>query len=103
MPYAWSRTWYVQTRGDSCVPGIELTAWPGIKLLGFKSRKDLAFEDNVKHSTFIYPDEMVRSTPVASSSNPGSSRTLNESLKFSCRHDRHTLGASAHSPHCSER
>lgn len=31
-----------------------------IKLLGFKSRKTLAFEDNVKHSYFIYPDEMVR-------------------------------------------
>ena len=32
---------------------------PGIKLLGFKNRDDLAFEDNVRHSTFIYPDEMV--------------------------------------------
>ncbi|KAI0788279.1 ku70-like protein [Fomes fomentarius] len=31
---------------------------PGIKLLGFKSRKELAFEDNIKHSFFIYPDEM---------------------------------------------
>lgn len=30
-----------------------------IKLLGFKDRKELAFEDNVKHSYFIYPDEMV--------------------------------------------
>ena len=37
-----------------------MTAWTGIKLLGFKSRKELAFEDNIKHSTFIYPDEMVR-------------------------------------------
>ena len=38
----------------------QLTPWLGIKLLGFKSRKDLAFEDNIKHSLFIYPDEMVR-------------------------------------------
>ena len=49
-------------------PSIQLTAWLGIKLLGFKSRKELAFEDNIKHSVFIYPDEMVRrrvSTSVA--------------------------------------
>ncbi|KAI0750167.1 ku70-like protein [Daedaleopsis nitida] len=32
---------------------------PGIKLLGFKSRKELAFEDNIKHAFFIYPDEMT--------------------------------------------
>ncbi|KAI9001483.1 ku70-like protein [Trametes punicea] len=31
---------------------------PGLKLLGFKDRSELAFEDNVKHSIFIYPDEM---------------------------------------------
>ncbi|KAG1822093.1 SPOC like C-terminal domain-containing protein [Suillus variegatus] len=31
---------------------------PGIKLLGFKDRTELAFEDNVKHSVFIYPDEL---------------------------------------------
>ncbi|KAH9964727.1 ku70-like protein [Lactifluus volemus] len=30
---------------------------PGIKLLGFKDRSELAFEDNVRHSSFIYPDE----------------------------------------------
>ena len=29
----------------------------GIKLLGFKDRKELSFEDNIKHSFFIYPDE----------------------------------------------
>ena len=28
--------------------------------MGFKGRKELAFEDNTKHSFFIYPDEMVR-------------------------------------------
>ena len=31
----------------------------GIKLLGFKDRSELRFEDNVKHSQFIYPDELV--------------------------------------------
>ena len=30
---------------------------PGIKLLGFKDRSELTFEDNVRHSLFIYPDE----------------------------------------------
>ena len=30
---------------------------PGIKLLGFKDRSELVFEDNVRHSFFIYPDE----------------------------------------------
>ncbi len=30
---------------------------PSIKLLGFKDRSELAFEDNVRHSFFIYPDE----------------------------------------------
>lgn len=32
----------------------------GIKLLGFKDISELAFEDNVKHSLFLYPDETVR-------------------------------------------
>ncbi|KAF8992365.1 SPOC like C-terminal domain-containing protein [Cyathus striatus] len=31
---------------------------PGIKLLGFKDKSELLFEDNVKHSLFIYPDEL---------------------------------------------
>jgi hypothetical protein len=31
----------------------------GIKLLGFKDLDQLAIEDNVKHSMFIYPDESV--------------------------------------------
>ena len=30
---------------------------PSIKLLGFKDRSELVFEDNVRHSLFIYPDE----------------------------------------------
>jgi ATP-dependent DNA helicase 2 subunit 1 len=30
---------------------------PGLKLLGFKDRSELAFEDNVRHSFFVYPDE----------------------------------------------
>ncbi|KIM88015.1 hypothetical protein PILCRDRAFT_3721 [Piloderma croceum F 1598] len=32
---------------------------PTIKLLGFKDESELAFEDNVKHSFFLYPDEMA--------------------------------------------
>ncbi|KZT73452.1 Ku DNA-binding complex, Ku70 subunit [Daedalea quercina L-15889] len=34
---------------------------PMIKLLGFKKRSDLSFEDNIKHALFIYPDEMTYS------------------------------------------
>ncbi|KAI0636286.1 ku70-like protein [Trametes polyzona] len=45
---------------------------PGIKLLGFKDRSDLAFEDNVRHSIFVYPDEMAYS---------GSKRTFTALLK----------------------
>ncbi|KAL0576791.1 ATP-dependent DNA helicase II subunit 1 [Marasmius crinis-equi] len=45
---------------------------PIIKLLGFKDRSELAFEDNVKHSVFIYPDEMAYS---------GSKRTFSALLK----------------------
>ncbi|KAI0833848.1 ku70-like protein [Trametes gibbosa] len=45
---------------------------PGIKLLGFKDRSELAFEDNVKHSVFVYPDEMTYS---------GSKRTFTALLK----------------------
>ncbi|KAF7302176.1 SAP domain-containing protein [Mycena indigotica] len=32
---------------------------PSIKLLGFKDLSELKFEDNVKHSLFIYPDELT--------------------------------------------
>lgn len=32
----------------------------GVKLLGFKDKNELNFEDNIKHSYFLYPDEMVR-------------------------------------------
>ncbi|KAI6109983.1 SPOC like C-terminal domain-containing protein [Pisolithus sp. B1] len=45
---------------------------PGIKLLGFKDKKELAFEDNVKHSIFIYPDELKYS---------GSKRTFSALLQ----------------------
>ncbi|KAJ7432310.1 SPOC like C-terminal domain-containing protein [Mycena galericulata] len=45
---------------------------PGLKLLGFKDRSDLAFEDNIKHSQFIYPDEMAYA---------GSKRTFSALLK----------------------
>ncbi|KAF5379661.1 hypothetical protein D9615_005809 [Tricholomella constricta] len=45
---------------------------PGIKLLGFKDRNELAFEDNIKHSQFIYPDELAYS---------GSKRTFSALIK----------------------
>ncbi|KAJ3572879.1 hypothetical protein NP233_g2790 [Leucocoprinus birnbaumii] len=35
---------------------------PGIRLLGFKDRGELRFGDNIKHSQFIYPDEMEERT-----------------------------------------
>jgi ATP-dependent DNA helicase 2 subunit 1 len=63
-----------------------------IKFLGFKDESELAFEDNVKHSFFIYPDEMVRSPPKKTTdfsprliftikAYSGSKRTFNALLK----------------------
>ncbi|KAF9554568.1 Ku DNA-binding complex, Ku70 subunit [Agrocybe pediades] len=52
---------------------------PGIKLLGFKDKGELAFEDNVKHSQFIYPDEMSYS---------GSKRTFSALLKSMIKKDK---------------
>ncbi|KAJ4466240.1 SPOC like C-terminal domain-containing protein [Lentinula aciculospora] len=45
---------------------------PGLKLLGFKPRNTLKFEDNVKHSLFIYPEENTYT---------GSKRTFSALLK----------------------
>ncbi|KAF8193327.1 SPOC like C-terminal domain-containing protein [Pholiota molesta] len=52
---------------------------PGIKLLGFKNRSTLEFEDNIKHSQFIYPDEMAYS---------GSKRTFSALLKSMVKKDK---------------
>ncbi|OAX41910.1 Ku DNA-binding complex, Ku70 subunit [Rhizopogon vinicolor AM-OR11-026] len=61
---------------------------PGIKLLGFKDREELVFEDNVKHSVFIHPDELVCLRPILGSRNKlsmqkysGSKRTFTALLK----------------------
>ncbi|KAH8986239.1 SPOC like C-terminal domain-containing protein [Lactarius hatsudake] len=43
--------------GDEVRSFRTLDLEPGLKLLGFKDRSELAFEDNVRHSIFIYPDE----------------------------------------------
>ncbi len=42
---------------DSC--GAVTDQMIGIKLLGFKDQSELLFEDNIKHSLFIHPDETV--------------------------------------------
>ncbi|KAI0703839.1 ku70-like protein [Cytidiella melzeri] len=52
---------------------------PQVKLLGFKTRKSLHFEDNVKHSVFIYPDEMAYS---------GSKRTFSALVKTMIKKNR---------------
>lgn len=39
-----------------------LTASAGIKILGFKDRDTLRFQDQLKHAYFIYPDEKVPPT-----------------------------------------
>ncbi|KIJ51081.1 hypothetical protein M422DRAFT_158695 [Sphaerobolus stellatus SS14] len=52
---------------------------PGLRLLGFKDRTELAFEDNIKHSTFIYPDEVAYS---------GSIRTFSALLKSMVKKDK---------------
>lgn len=36
----------------------------GLKLLGFKDKSQIAFEDNVKHALFVYPDELVNEFDV---------------------------------------
>ncbi|KAL1746005.1 ku70-like protein [Schizophyllum fasciatum] len=45
---------------------------PGIKLLGFKPSDTLLYEDNIKHSHFIFPDELTYS---------GSKRTFSALLQ----------------------
>ncbi|KAJ3886512.1 SPOC like C-terminal domain-containing protein [Lentinula edodes] len=45
---------------------------PGLKLLGFKPRDTIKFEDNVKHSLFLYPEENTYA---------GSKRTFSALLK----------------------
>ncbi|KAJ6615653.1 Ku DNA-binding complex Ku70 subunit [Mycena sp. CBHHK59/15] len=52
---------------------------PGLKLLGFKDRSELMFEDNIKHSQFIYPDEMAYA---------GSKRTFSALLKSMVKKDK---------------
>ncbi|KAF9048932.1 SPOC like C-terminal domain-containing protein [Panaeolus papilionaceus] len=52
---------------------------PGIKLLGFKDRDELRIEDNVKHSQFIFPDEMSYS---------GSKRTFSALLRTMIKKDK---------------
>lgn len=42
--------------------------FPGLKLLGFKNKSEIAFEDNVKHALFIYPDELVNDSLLGASS-----------------------------------
>lgn len=45
---------------------------PSLKLLGFKPLKGyLRFEETIKHSYFIYPDEEVRQRPVLAPGLPG--------------------------------
>ncbi|RXW22186.1 hypothetical protein EST38_g3662 [Candolleomyces aberdarensis] len=54
----------------------------GVKLLGFKDKTELNFEDNIKHSYFLYPDEMAYS---------GSKRTFNALLKSMVKKDKIAL------------
>jgi hypothetical protein len=82
VPYARSRTrlvWMISMLPADVKP-------VGIKLLGFKPRSELLFEDNVKHSLFIYPDEMVR---ISTAPN-------DETISWSWRL---TLGVNGLSPH----
>lgn len=76
-------------KASSIVLGFTCIA--GIKLLGFKDTKELAFEDNVKHSLFIYPDELVRL-------NHDPPSLINPYFP-----PRNILGASGHSAPCSRR
>ncbi|OCF44617.1 hypothetical protein I317_01504 [Kwoniella heveanensis CBS 569] len=55
---------------------------PQIKILGFQSPSHLAFEENIKHSYFIYPDEKNYT---------GSTRTFAALLKSCLKTDKHAL------------
>ncbi|EJD49609.1 Ku DNA-binding complex, Ku70 subunit [Auricularia subglabra TFB-10046 SS5] len=55
---------------------------PGLKLLGFKDRTELRFEDNVKHSLFIYPNESAFN---------GSTRTFAALLQVLAKKDKFAL------------
>jgi hypothetical protein len=63
---------------------------PGLKLLGFKDSTELAFEDNIKHSLFIYPDEAVRVK----------STYLPMYVQLDGAHDRPTTGVREHLAPC---
>ncbi|KAJ2913757.1 hypothetical protein MD484_g6661, partial [Candolleomyces efflorescens] len=54
----------------------------GVRLLGFKDKSELNFEDNIKHSYFLYPDEMAYS---------GSKRTFSALLKSMVKKDKIAL------------
>jgi hypothetical protein len=54
----WDLNLVIFSRGSSVLLFLDLQI-KGIKLLGFKDRSELRFEENVKHSQFIYPDELV--------------------------------------------
>lgn len=47
---------------SSIVSHADLFTSLGLKLLGFKKKSEIAFEDNVKHALFIHPDELVSSS-----------------------------------------
>ncbi|KAF8547934.1 Ku DNA-binding complex, Ku70 subunit [Imleria badia] len=52
---------------------------PGLKLLGFKNKSEIAFEDNIKHALFIHPDELKYS---------GSKRTFSALLQKMLQKDK---------------
>ncbi|RXK40524.1 hypothetical protein M231_02176 [Tremella mesenterica] len=54
----------------------------GIKILGFQSPQNLKFDENIRHSFFLYPDESTYS---------GSTRTFAALLKSCLKYNRHAL------------
>lgn len=51
----------------SIIPNAYILTLPGLKLLGFKEKSQIAFGDNVKHALFIYPDELVNGSRLRAS------------------------------------
>ncbi|WVR07687.1 hypothetical protein IAU60_004729 [Kwoniella sp. DSM 27419] len=75
----------IQFTPDEIAEFKSLGIKPQIKILGFQSPSHLAFEENLKHSYFIYPNETTMKEYT------GSTRTFAALLKSTVKADKHAL------------
>ena len=70
MRYGLSALWSLNPVIPTLSPAIlhdHILTSLGLKLLGIKNKSEVAFEDNVKHALFIYPDELVNDSVLCAS------------------------------------